>query len=108
VVLIIAMAALAYRRGKLRLSKCFERVYAREMDRLKQELSRGQWEQLPPTLEMDRLSRVMSQLQAELSAPPTIGTTDAGEAARRQNLMQKINLCREHYLALDLHRRMKL
>ncbi len=108
VLLVIALGIYARRKGRQRIEGAFERVFDREIKRLEQEQQQGQWEDLPPTREMEEMNaRIMEadQLLRELNRNRSV---DAETESVKQKLTSHIQMLMTYTRMLDIQRRIKL
>jgi hypothetical protein len=108
ILLILALAIYARRSGRLRMEKAFQKVFDREIERLKQELEAGSLEELPPS---NQMMAIQSQMADLLTMYEKIKGTDASNpeiAVYRQKLDQASYLLEQQYLALDFQRRIDM
>ena len=109
VVLVTILIVFSYRRGKVTMEKEIERVYGEEMERLRVVREAGEWEDLPPNEQMQKLQEEyekaaqLLQMIEQQEQPPGLM-----EQEQRRALQEHMEQVENAWHAVDWHRRMNL
>jgi hypothetical protein len=107
--LVLALGIYARRRGRLRMEKVFQEMYARKFEQLKKDYELGNLKEMPPTAEMRNVANKIGELSALLAALEREDLlTDPEAVAARQQLGEQIDVLHKYYFALDVRQRIDL
>lgn len=111
--LVVILGLYAYRRGRVRVEKAFREVYERQMGELVERMKRGELEELPPTPQMQQLALAIEQghnVLAQIESDPALAGQDQEPQRRalREEIQGRLALYGQHWVMLDLHRRLNL
>jgi hypothetical protein len=107
--LVVGLGIYAYRSSKRRMETAFRRVYEQEMERIRRQIENGTLEELPPTPAMEGMAengRKILELLQQLQNDPSVPESE--RPGLQAHLEQKLGLCRQYWVMLDVERRMNL
>ena len=109
VFLLVALAAAAYRSGKQSTEKVIQKRYEDELTRLTKAFEKGDWEDLPPTADMQKIEAMIDELIKRLEeAHATQGVNPEDLARFESQVFEQIAELKRTRMILDIQRRMDL
>lgn len=109
-VLIAGLAIFAYRNGKRRNAEVFQAIYDGKLQQIKNQMERGELEQLPPNAHMQEIDKLITDLSNILKKAEAEAEVEKVPVPLqlRSEIEGKIEYLTHTHTLIDLHRRVDL